>query len=177
MQRLFVAALGSAALAFAGCGGDDDSGGSGSSSGGGSSDATLTKAEYITSADDICRDNQKKIDPIEKQIDALAKDSQGRGEPKDIAPILERALNVTKAGFAKLKTLPEPAADKATLDRWLASNEEAFAALEELQLAVAENDRKKAQAPGTKIDRLSTEQRTLARTYGFKACLSAASTD
>jgi hypothetical protein len=177
---LFVAALGSAALAFAGCGGSDDSssgGGSGSSSGGGASDAKLTKSQYIAKADAICRDNQTKIDPIEKDIDALSKDSQGRADTKAIAPILERALKVTREGFARLKELPEPAEDRATLDRWLTSNEESFDALEKLQAAVAENDRKKAEGPGADVDRLSTEQRTLAKKYGFFSCLSAASTE
>jgi len=176
MQRVFVAALGSAALAFAGCGGSG-AGGSSPSSKGAATAAKLTKSQYIAKADAICRDNQTRIDPIEKDIAALPKDSQGRGEPKAIAPILERALKVTKEGFERLKVLPEPAEDRATLDRWLASNEESFVALRQLQAAVAENDRKKATGPGAVVDRLGTEQRTLAKRYGFVSCLSAASTE
>ncbi|MGH2898299.1 MAG: hypothetical protein ACRDMZ_06455 [Solirubrobacteraceae bacterium] len=174
MPRPLVVALAAAAFALAGCGGDETSS---SSAGSGSGDATPTKAAYIAGADGICRDTQKTIDPIEADLDALPKDGAGRGEPAQIAPILDRTLAAARAGFERLTALPAPVEDSATLDRWLASTEESFAALEELQDAVAANDRAQAEAPARKVDALSGEQRTLARRYGFKACLSAASTD
>jgi hypothetical protein len=180
MQNLFVAVLGTAALALAGCGGDDTGGSASSSSSGGSADAaatTLTKAEYIARSDAICRDDQKRIAPINKAIDDLPRDSQGRGTPKDIVPYLDQALEITKDGLAKLKALPIPADGKATAERWLASTEETVAALAELREAANANDRAKALAPSERVTRLSDEQRGLAKQYGYKDCNSAASAE
>ena len=175
MHRWFVAVLGAAALTVAGCGGDD--GGAASSSSSGGAPAALTKAEYITKADAICRDTQKRLGPVEDDLDALPKDSQGRGKPKQIAPILARILDATNGGYERLKALPAPAEDRATLNRWLASTLESTAALEDLQTAVRAGDRAQAEGPGKRVESITTEQRRLARQYGFKDCRSAASTD
>lgn len=154
-----------------GCGGGD-----GSSSRDGSPKA-LTKAQYIARADDVCRANQKQLEPIERDLRALPTDDDGRGETKRIEPILERALAATRDGYERLRELPVPAQGKATVERWLASTARSIEAFEGVLQAVRADDREDARAPSERVDTLSTEQRRLARSYGFKACLSAASTD
>lgn len=153
-----------------GCGGDDGSSGDGSPK-------ALTKAQYIARADDVCRANQKQLEPIERDLRALPTDDDGRGETKRIEPILERALAATRDGYERLRELPVPAEGKATVERWLASTARSIEAFAGVLEAVRADDREAARAPSERVDTLSTEQRRLARSYGFKACLSAASTD
>ena len=155
---------------LAGCGGDDGSSGDGSPK-------ALTKAQYIARADDVCRANQKQLEPIERDLRALPTDDDGRGETKRIEPILERALAATRDGYERLRELPVPAEGKATVERWLASTARSIEAFAGVLEAVRADDREAARAPSERVDTLSTEQRRLARSYGFKACLSAASTD
>lgn len=161
---MLAAALSSAALLAAGCGGDDGP-------------ARLSKAQYIGRADDICRASQKRLEPIERQLQAIPRDAQGRGLTGQIAPILERALDATRDGYERLRALPVPAEDRAVAERWLASTAIAIAAFEDVVDAVRDDDREAARKPGERVDMLSEEQRRLARRYGFKACRSAASTD
>ena len=166
-MRSLAAALALAALVVAGCGGDDSQ----------DAPATLTKAQYIARADDICRANQNRLEPIEQDLQQLPTDAQGRGDTNRIEPILERALEATREGYERLRALPVPAEGKATVERWLASTASAIEAFAGVLEAVRDDDREAAREPSERVDRLSVQQRNLARSYGFKACRSAASTD
>ena len=130
MRSMFVAALGSAALAVAGCGDDGDSG---SPSGDGNA---LTKAQYIAQADKICAEVDKATQTYSDQIDALPK---GSG-PERIATILEGGLAETRKGVARLKALDAPSEDKATIDAYFTSIDKSITAYEGLQQAVQDKD-------------------------------------
>lgn len=160
MRRLILAALGSAALAVAGCG-DDDSGSS-------SEGATLTKAQYITAADKICQDVDGKTKKYSDQVDALP---EGSG-PEKIAPILEAGLAETRKGVDRLKALKVPSEDRATVDSYFTSIDRSIIAYQALQKAVSDKDEAQARKIAADADPLFDEQRRLAKAYGFKQCRS-----
>lgn len=164
MRRLLLAALGSAALGAGGCGGDDGSGTSSAADDG----ATLTKAQYITAADRICRDVDAKTQKYADQVDALP---EGSG-PAKLRPILEAGLAETRRGVDRLKALTVPSADRATVDSYFASIDRSIVAYEALQNAVGDEDEDEARKIAAAADPLFDEQRRLAKAYGFKQCRS-----
>jgi hypothetical protein len=171
MHRTLLAMLGSAALAAAGCG-DDASSTSSSPSAGGSGPAaaaTPAKAAYIDRADAICRDVVKATQRYEDQIDALPPGS----EPGAASGILDAGLAETRKGLARLRALPAPREDRATLDAYYDSFGRSLRAYSKLVDAARDHDRAQATKLASQTDALAAEQQRLAKRYGFRACRSA----
>ena len=171
MHRTFLAVLGTAALAVAGCGGDDDKESGSTGSTGDTQQETakpLTKAEYIAQADDICREGKKATDGLEKRFDALGDDP----DVKEIAPVLEDVVAQLRKTREQLGALPAPSEDKATLDGYFASADKTIDVAEQLQEAAEDGDESKADNIADSNDANNDEGERLGKQYGFKVCAS-----
>jgi hypothetical protein len=171
MHRTLVAMLGSAALAVAGCG-DDKSSTSPAPAPGGSGQAAAAapaKAAYIARADAICRDVARATHRYEDKIAALPPGSK----PGAASGILDAGLAQTRKGLARLRALPAPSEDRATLDAYYESFGKSLSAYTKLVEAARDNDRAQATKLASQTDALATEQRRLAQRYGFRECRSA----
>jgi hypothetical protein len=161
MRNVYVAVLGTAMLVFAGCGDDDKK--SDSSSG-----EKLTKSEYIAKADDICRDTKKATKKYSDQLDEL----QGKAgnDLTKLAPILEGGFKEERKGRARLRALPAPSEDKATLDAYFASADKTLDVGAQLERAAKENDVAKAKKLIKDNEGVDDRQKQQATQYGFKVC-------
>jgi len=170
MRRMLVVVLGSAALAVAGCGDDKSSTSSAPpADGSGQAAATPEKGAYIARADAICRDIAEATQRYENQIDALPPGSK----PDAASGILDAGLAQTRKGLARLRALPAPSEDRATLDAYYDSFGKSLRAYAKLVDAARRNDRAQATKLASQTDALATEQRQLAKRYGFRRCRSA----
>jgi len=168
MQRTLLVVLGSAALAAAGCG-DDSSSTPSSGESGRAAAATPAKAAYIDRADAICRDVAKATQRYEDRIDALPPGSK----PGAASGILDAGLAETRTALARLRALPAPREDRATLDAYYDSFGRSLGAYAKLVDAARDNDRAQATKFASQTDALAAEQQRLAKRYGFRACRSA----
>lgn len=158
MRKRLVAVLGTAALVAAGCGDDDKESGSASES--------LTKAEYIAKADGICREVNTATKPFEDKLDALNEDS----DVSELAPILEGGLAEERKGRDRLRELPAPSEDKATLDDYYVTADKTLDLGAQLEDAAEASDEAKVKQLVDDNEDLDPEQKRLARQYGFKFC-------
>jgi DNA-binding NtrC family response regulator len=143
--RGFVVGL-LALAAVAGCGGGD----------GGD---RLSRAEFVSRADTICRE-------YEARLDAL-------GQPTNVDQLesfADRALPIAKDGREELGELAPPEDLEDTYDAWLEQGDEAIEIVERLRDAAADGDEAEIQRIAQEAERADAESNRLARELGFKQC-------
>jgi hypothetical protein len=132
-----------AVAALAGCGGG----------------GTLSKADFVSRADAICKRYSARIKAIPQPK-----------SPAGIPRFVERALPLTRKELAELRALRPPAKDAGTVRRILDEFERTIEAGRKLSAAVQKNDRgafDRANLAGSKAARTADR---LARAYGFRSC-------
>ena len=149
-RTLFVVALlCSGLIAAAGCGG-------------------TSKEDFAKDADKICKDVEKKIQKIGQG---------GTASPAEAGKQIDEVKKESRDGVDRLRDLDKPGGDDGetadkfvdTLDREL--NGQAIPALEELQSAVEDKDRRKAAAALQKLQSLENSQSDkYARELGADDC-------
>ena len=156
--------VGAATLAVAaGCAGGDAETASKDFPG---ADKPLTKAQFIPRADAICRDVKRAQERYSERIRALDRvDDLTR-----LAPILDGAEGASRKGLERLRALPRPREDRATLDAYYAAAGRLAAASAQLAEAARSNDRAKGREVAATSGSLSAEQKRLADEYGFEEC-------
>lgn len=111
-----IALVLAAALAVAGCGG-----------GGGKT--ALSKAEFVSQANAICKDFRARIDKL--------------GNPssvEDLITLAGKAIPITEEGVAGLRALVPPAELQSDVDAWVATGDVNVAKLKELLAAAQKKD-------------------------------------
>lgn len=111
----FRSAVVATLLVTTGCG-DDDGG------------ETLTKGEWLASAEDICADMRAQEDEIPEPQSL-----------EEMADALDRVMEISSEGIEDLKALSAPAGDEAVVDEIVAAFEALTAAGEAFGDAVAES--------------------------------------
>lgn len=166
MHRTWVAMLGAAALAAAGCGG------------GGSEDepaardsadaAPLTKAQFVDRADAICRDVKQAQRAYTERLASLERGA----ELERVAPILEGALGESRKGLERLRDLraQAPREDRATFDDYLAAARRLLAQSAKLAEAARSDDVAAGREVAAAADALSADEQRLADEYGLEDC-------
>jgi hypothetical protein len=139
-----------ACLLAVGCGSDDDADGEG---------ARLTKAEFITRADAICKDANDRIDAIPEPQTT-----------EELAELGRQVLDIGREQLARLRALRPPAADEETINGTYDVIEEQLGVAEELVAAAEEGDLQGLQELLEQGERLDARGDRIARDYGLKDC-------
>jgi hypothetical protein len=145
-MRIAIGAVLFLALAAAGCGG-----------GGGSK--TLSKAEYGSQLNQICKDYNAQVKAI--------------GRPSSIAELGTKGsklLDGFKSTIAKAEKLKPPSELKSTADKFVADAKQLTGILGQLIDAAKKNDTAKVAEVGAKADALSKEADSLGKQLGAPAC-------
>lgn len=134
------------ALAVSGCGG-------------GSSGGALGKKDFISKADAICREIDKKINAIPNPQ-----------KVEDVAGFVDKTTPLFDDGIARLKKLEAGDDIKAGADQLISGLEQQRVVIADLRTAAGNKDAKamqKASVDGSKISKRLAAQ---ARQTGFKSC-------
>jgi len=145
VKKIAIGAVLVLTLAAAGCGG------------GGSK--TLTKAEYGSQLNQICKDYNAQVKSI--------------GRPNSIAELGTKGsklLDGFKGAIAKAEKLKPPSELKSTADKFIADAKQLTGILSQLIDAAKRNDTTKVAEIGTKADALSKEGDSLGKQLGAPAC-------
>jgi hypothetical protein len=145
-RSLWFAAL--LAVLAAGCGGGGE---------------RLSKADFVSRADAICR-------KYEARLDAL-------GQPTNVDELrsfADKALPIAREGRDELGELDPPEALEKTYDAWLAEGDQAIEIVERLRDAAEEGDQAEIQRIAQDAQRADAESNRLARELGFEQCGEAA---
>jgi hypothetical protein len=148
VKRIAIGAVLVLALVAAGCGG------------GGSK--TLSKEEYGSQLNQICKDYNAKVKEI--------------GEPTSIPELGTKGpklLDEFNGAIAKAEKLEPPSELKAKADKFVADAKELTGLLTQLIDAAKKNDTAKVQEVGVKADALSKEADSLGTQLGAAACAQA----
>jgi len=158
MHRTCVAMLGAATLVLAGCGGGDDE----------AKDEPLTKAQFVTRADAVCREVKQAQQADSDRLAALPAGT----ELERVAPILEGVVAQTRKGRERLGALRArvPSADRAAFDAYLSTADRLLAASTRLAEAARSGDRAAARRVADAEDALSAEQQRRAGESGLGDC-------
>lgn len=119
----------------------------------------VSKEEFITQADAICRDIGKQTSSLEPPTDLPS-----TGEFfSAVIPLLEEENSGIKA-------LEAPEEDKETLDAWIATQEELAGIFTEAADAANSGDDQGFDAAFTEANAVQAESSQLAAEYGFGVC-------
>ncbi len=148
VKRIATGAVLVLALAAAGCGG-----------GGGGGSKTLSKEEYGSQLNQICKDYNAQVKVI--------------GEPTSIAELGakgQKLLDQFKAAIAKAEKLEPPSELKAKADKFIADAKQLTDVLTRLIAAAKKSDTAKVAEIGASADALAKEGDSLARQLGAPDC-------
>jgi hypothetical protein len=123
------------------------------------SEDRLSKSEFISRADEICQD-------INKKSQELGRPSS----PEQFDEFAERGEQVVRDGLGRLRELEPPADDEALIARFLKRIEEAADYLPQITNAVQERDVERINDLGLKIQVAANQAQEIASEYGFKEC-------
>jgi len=132
VRKLILAIVGFAAVAalWAGCGGGSDETGSTADSTADST-ATLTKAQFVKKAGEICAERNKKFDaavePVRSELQSA--DGSAREEIANEA-ILSSLVPLMEEELAKLEALGFPAGEEKTISKMMEDRAKAIADIE-----------------------------------------------
>jgi hypothetical protein len=139
------------ALLLAGCGSSGSSGGP-------------SKATYVSQADAVCAQGDVQIQSVPKpQLTGSSAQIL-----KNLGSYVDQVLPLAQNVITRLKALKQPSSDRALLQRYFASLDDAVAKLRTLSTAARAGDAKGVQAGANALN--STQPDALARQYGFKRC-------
>ena len=140
------------ALAAGGCGG---SGGDGGGGGG----ERLSRADYASKADAICRKYNRKTQSLGRVRNL-----------SELAKAFDKALPILEDALAELGTLKPPESEQGTVSRWLAQSQVLKRDLEQIRDRAKAKDMKSVQSLFAKATRDDQHGNELAKQLGMKVC-------
>lgn len=172
MRRLATGSV-AVCLLLAGCGGDDDTPEDQSDTGTTTTRTAPapTRAEFIAAADAFCKranTQAKRLNTRVTRAQQTAADAQSA--LRAMAPILREGLPFQRARTRALRAIDAPAADQATIDKYLDLATRQTKAIERLADAAKDADVKRFSTVAGEQGRLSKQSDALAKSYGFKEC-------
>lgn len=127
--------------------------------GGGSSGGGLSKKDYISKADAICREIDKKINAIPNPQ-----------KVQDVAGFVDKTTPVIDDGIARLEKLEAGNDIKAGAAELLSGLKQQRAVIDDLRAAAGKKDTQAMQQVSAKGSRMSKQLSTQAKRTGFKNC-------
>jgi len=165
MTRAFLILTFAVAL-LSGCGGGDDDGGSG---GGGD---TLSKDEFVSEANKICREGEQRITEVTKDSQAKIQEAKTPEEQqKVVADVLEDTAKEYDPFLERLKGLKPPQELADGWDKFVGGVGDAFGLIPELADATRDGDREKLQELTGQFTNIADDTRPFAQTNKLDDCL------
>jgi hypothetical protein len=163
MKRTLLALAFALAL-VAGCGGGDDNGGSG--------DQTLSRDEFVSQANAICREGEEKINAKAQEIQGKLQQANGVKEQQQVvADVLEDTAKEYDPYLERLGKLKPPEELAADWKKFLEGVNEAFDLIPDLADATRKGDRDKLSQLTTKFSQIAGDTRPFAEKYELNDCL------
>ena len=159
-----VLTLACALALLAGCGGDDDKGGSGGK--------TLSQDEFVSQANQICREGSEKINSKTREIQDKIQQAKSADEQQDaVADVLEDTAKEYDPYLERLGKLKPPEELAADWKKFLEGVNEAFDLIPDLADATRDGDRDKLSQLTTKFSQIAGDTRPFAQKYKLDDCL------
>jgi hypothetical protein len=128
--------------------------------------AELTRHEYMTQAEPICKTNVL----ANKRIFKGAKGKVKSGKLKAASTHFFRAATAFEKTIDQLEAVPQPTADEARLAKWLGLLRDEKAIIEKVGRALASEDRHKAGTYSVDLNRNSSKANNTVLGFGFDYC-------
>jgi hypothetical protein len=126
----------------------------------------LTREEYVARAEPICKANVE----ANKRIFDGAKREVKEGKLKKASRHFFRAAAAFGRTNRQLKEVPRPAADEEKLTRWFGYLEAEKELIRRIGVALAHEERRKAESISVKLNRNSTRANNAVLGFGFDYC-------
>ena len=122
--------------------------------------ATISRAGYQSRANAICA-----------SMNARGNSLQDPGKDKaKLKQVVDQAIPITSDGLAQLRQLPEPPADRATIEDFYAKLDRLIGDLKDESAALATNDSNRASQIASTFKTDSTAANDAANAYGLTVC-------
>jgi len=118
----------------------------------------LSRAEYASKADTICRDYYRHTDAIDAATFS------------EVAPALDKLLRILDKSLDEVRGLRPPESEQATVDEWLRLSDRVRDDLAEMRDKARANDERGAMAVDAKGRRDDNRSNKLATQLGMKVC-------
>jgi len=126
----------------------------------------VTRDSYKEAVEPICKSNVKANERILKGVKAKVK----KGQLKPAATQFTKAATATHKALAKLKKVPQPTADKATLARWLKYIQEEEGYFRKIAAKLKKGDKNGATAMQIRLQHTATQANNTVISFEFKYC-------
>jgi len=129
-------------------------------------DQTEERAAYKEKVEPICKTNVKANERILKGV----KGKVTHGKLKPAATQFTKAANATHKALAKLKKVPQPSADKATLGKWLKYIQEEEGYFRKIAKKLKAGDKNGATAMQIRLQSTANKANNTVIAFEFKYC-------
>jgi hypothetical protein len=123
----------------------------------------FSRAQFITSADAVCRFEQAKLAFVAARARRL-------GHALAAPSVIRQQVAQSQLATARLESLPRPAADVRTIDRWLTARTVAATVALDLAEAPAKRDATAVRDVTAELAKTRARARDLALRYGSRVC-------
>jgi len=163
---------------LAGCGSSSENPSSATdaaTSGGGS----LSKAEFVVKADELCEASKVKQERLRAELEAMAQGARSEeqssegltdGTRRELAQTLGRVVATAEGSLSQVKALGPPKADAGQIETIYQKIERSFEASLAYGSALEHHEDAKSQAIAERANAETREAAVLAKRYGFKVC-------
>jgi hypothetical protein len=127
-----------------------------------------TTAHFIAAADAICQALHAQQLPLNARVQALTQEtSAARAQ---LQTLLRQSVVYVRAADTKLKALPQPPSDAATIDRLLAGYDEEAEEVISFADSLTRLEPERQRFSSGSLERTTASDRKLAESLGMKAC-------
>lgn len=126
----------------------------------------ISREEFVSRAEPICKTNVE----ANKRIFKGAKGEVKAGELKKASAHFSRAATAFAKTINQLEAVPQPTADAAKLDQWLGYLRDEKDFIQKIGVALAKEQRHKAESISVKLNRNSTRANNVVLGFGFDYC-------
>jgi hypothetical protein len=139
--------------------------------------ASPARARFITQADRVCLRTDNELEAQQAKVDLAVKAEQKTSTPahrKALASGMREETSLAKAELTRLQALKPPAADRASVARYLTAVASQVKLVDQFAQAVDDDDAAGVTTASAKLTLGETTVENLATAYGFKVCGSTA---
>jgi hypothetical protein len=132
-------------------------------------DATATR--FIAAADAICGTLRAQQQPLNDRVEALGNETAAARAQLQV--LLRRSVVFASAAQARLRALPQPPSEAATIDRLLAGYAHEAAQVSGFADSLTSREPEGQKFSSASLERITASDRKLAASLGLKVCAAA----